>query len=100
MILHINHVQPCRSESTSGVVSTLLSLVEAGEIDPNKLGHLNVHIDWLQYKSNFREPVSIRRVVKDGDLLPLADLAVDLRQIQPDTMRAALQEALNGAGPD
>jgi len=100
MILHINHVQPGRSESTSGVVSTLLSLLEAGEIDPNTLGHLNVHIDWVQYKSNFREPVSIRRVVRDEELLPLADIAVDLRQMQPETIRTALSEALNGAGPD
>src|SRR4029434_9999231 len=100
MILHINHVQPGRSESTSGVVSTLLSLLEAGDIDPNTLGHLNVHIDWVQYKSNFREPVSIRRVVRDDELLPLADIAVDLRQMQPETIRKALSEALNGAGPD
>ena len=100
MILHINHVQPGRSESTSGVVSTLLSLLEAGDIDPNTLGHLNVHIDWVQYKSNFREPVSIRRVVRDEELLPLADIAVDLRQMQPETIRKALSEALNGAGPD
>jgi hypothetical protein len=100
MILHINHVQPGRAESTSGVVSTLLSLLEAGEIDPNTLGHLNVHIDWVQYKTNFREPVSIRRVMKDDELLPLADIAVDLRQIQPDTLRSSLSQALNGAGPD
>jgi hypothetical protein len=100
MILHINHVQPGRSESTSGVVSTLLSLLEAGEIDPNTLGHLNVHIDWVQYKSNFREPVTIRRVVRDDELLPLADIAVDLRQMQPESIRTALSEALNGAGPD
>lgn len=100
MILHINHVQPGRSESTSGVVSTLLSLLEAGDIDPNTLGHLNVHIDWLQYKSNFREPVSIRRVLKDEELLPLSEIAVDLRQIQPETIRKSLSEALNGAGPD
>ena len=100
MILHINHVQPGRAESTSGVVSTLLSLLEAGEIDPNTLGHLNVHIDWVQYKSNFREPVSIRRVVRDDEFLPLADIAVDLRQIQPETLRTSLSQALNGAGPD
>jgi hypothetical protein len=100
MILHINHVQPGRAESTSGVVSTLLSLLEAGDIDPNTLGHLNVHIDWVQYKSNFREPVSIRRVLKDEELLPLADIAVDLRQIQPEMLRKSLSEALNGAGPD
>lgn len=100
MILHINHVQPGRSESTSGVVSTLLSLLEEGHIDPSTLGHLNVHIDWLQYKANFREPVSIRRVVRDGELLPLSEIAVDLRQTQPDTIRQSLSEALNGAGPD
>jgi len=100
MILHINHVQPGRAESTSGVVSTLLSLLEAGDIDPNTLGHLNVHIDWVQYKSNFREPVSIRRVLKDEELLPLADIAVDLRQLQPEMLRKSLSEALNGAGPD
>ena len=100
MILHINHVQPGRAESTSGVVSTLLSLLEEGHIDPNALGHLNVHIDWLQYKANFREPVSIRRTIKDDELLPLAEIAVDLRQIQPDTLRQALSEALNGTAPD
>src|SRR6185436_10701658 len=100
MILHINHVQPGRSESTSGVVSTLLSLLEAGDIYPNTLGHLNVHIDWLQYKSNFREPVSIRRVLKDDELLPLSEIAIDLRQMQPETIRKSLSEALNGAGPD
>lgn len=100
MILHINHVQPGRSESTSGVVSTLLSLLEEGHIDPNTLGHLNVHIDWLQYKANFREPVSIRRVLKDEELLPLSEIAVDLRQIQPGMLRQSLSEALNGAGPD
>jgi len=39
MILHINHVQPGRSESTSGVVSTLLSLLEAGASsdDPSRV---------------------------------------------------------------
>jgi hypothetical protein len=100
MILHINHVQPGRSESTSSVVSTLLSLLEAGDIDPNTLGHLNVHIDWLQYKSNFREPVSIRRVLKDDELLPLSEIAVDLRQVRPETIRRSLSEALNGSGPD
>jgi hypothetical protein len=38
--------------------------------------------------------------VKDEELLPLADIAVDLRQIKQESMRTALSEALNGAGPD
>lgn len=100
MIVHINHVQPGRAQSTSEVVSTLLTLLEEGHVDPNTLGHLNVHIDWLQYKANFREPVSIRRVVSDEELLRLSEIAVDLRQIQPATLRHSLSEALNGAGPD
>jgi hypothetical protein len=38
--------------------------------------------------------------MKDDDLLPLAEIAVDLRQIHPETLRQSLSEALNGAGPD
>jgi hypothetical protein len=100
MILHINHVQPGRAESTSGVVSTLLSLLEEGcHVDPEILGHLNVHIDWVQYKTNFREPISVRHVLKPDGQTPATEIAVDLRQIKKETLRDALAGALNGAGP-
>jgi hypothetical protein len=99
MILHINHVQPGRAEATSSVVSTLLSLLEQGHVEPSVLSHMNVHIDWVQYKTNFREPILLRRVVQGEELLPLTEIAVDLRQVKPETFRADLAAVLNGAGP-
>lgn len=100
MILHINHVQPGRADSTSGVVSTLLTLLEEGHVDPVTLGHLNVHVDWVQYKTNFRHPVAIRRVMRGDEVLPLAEIAVDLRQVRSDSLRPALADALSGAVPN
>jgi hypothetical protein len=97
MIVHINHVQPGRAVLTSGVVSTLLSLLENGEIDAAILGHLNVHLDWVQYKTNFREPVIVRRATKSEGLLPMVELAVDLRQVHQETLRDELAEALDAA---
>src|SRR5687767_9774362 len=99
MIVHINHVQPGRAESTSSVVSTLLTLLEQGHVAPDILNHLNVHIDWVQYKTNFREPIVMRRAIKDEDVLPLTEIAVDLRQVKQETFREALAVALNGTGP-
>ena len=100
MILHVNHIQPGRAKIASGVVSTLLSLVEEGGIDPDVLGHLDVHLDWVQYKTSFREAVTLRRVTKDERPLPLVELAVDLRQAGQDTLRASIAEALRAAAPD
>jgi len=97
MILHINHVPPGRAGLASGVVTTLLSLSEAGEIDPKLLGRLNVHLDWIQYKTNFREAVALRRATKADRTLPLVELAIDLRQVQQDALRTALAETLSAA---
>jgi hypothetical protein len=99
MILHINHVQPGRAESTSKVVSTLLTLLEQGHVEPEVLAHLNVHIDWVQYKTNFREPIVLRRAISGDEPLPLTEIAVDLRQVKPETFRDELAAALNGASP-
>jgi hypothetical protein len=100
MILHVNHIQPGRAKVASGVVSELLSLVEEGAIDPTVLGHLDVHLDWVQYKTNFREAVTLRRATKDERLLPLVELAVDLRQVCADTLRESITGALIQAAPD
>ena len=99
MILHINHVQPGRAEATSAVAATLLTLLEQGHVEPDVLSHMNVHIDWVQYKTNFREPILLRRAVRGEEPLPLTEIAVDLRQVNQETFRQDLAVALNGAGP-
>ena len=63
MILHVNHVRPGHASLAGNVVATLLSLLEDGRIDPTVLQHLNVHLDWIQYKTNFREPVTLRKAM-------------------------------------
>src|SRR5262245_8702719 len=100
MILHINHIQPGRANLAGDVVTKLLSVVEESHIDPSVLSHLDVHFDWIQYKTNFREPVCLRRTTKDGDVLPLVELAVDLRQAGNSELRESLVDALRAAGPD
>jgi len=99
MILHVNHIQRGRAKVASEVVSTLLSLVEEDGIDPDVLSHLDVHLDWVQYKSNFREAVSLRRTIKDERPLPLVELAVDLRQVGQDTLRNSFAQVLSTPDP-
>ena len=64
MIIHVNHMGPGGTGPASvdaraaEVVRTLLGLVAAGHGDPRLLPSLRVHLDWIQYRANFREPVT------------------------------------------
>ena len=58
MILHVNHLQPGQAGRAGQVLATLLDLVERGRVDARLLPGLRVHLDWIQYRSNFREPVT------------------------------------------
>lgn len=105
MILHVNHTAPGDSgpavlgERAAEVVRTLLGLVAEGAIEPHLLPGLRVHLDWIQYRANFREPVTLRRAADArGGPLALAEVAVDLRRLDPATLRAALARALGGVG--
>src|SRR5438552_2762563 len=93
MIVHINHRQPERAILTGEVLSTLMSL-EGAESEWPVNGDVSVHLDWVQYKSNFREPVMIRRAIRADEYLPTTELAIDLRQVQPETVRGQVCQAL------
>ena len=95
MILHINYLPQERRAAAGDLMATLFGLLEEGRVDPNLLSHLRVHLDWIQYKANFREPVTVRRATDgQGGPLPLAELAVDLRQAEPARLRDDLARAL------
>lgn len=102
MILHINHIQPDRTALAGNVVSTLISIAGEGQIQPRVLESLNVHLDWVQYKTNFREAVTLRRATRGEELLPWIEVGVDLRQVRPETLRedfvSALQDAADVSG--
>ena len=103
MILHVNHTSPGArlASSASELVGTLLALVEEGRADARLLPTLRVHVDWIQYRANFREPVTVRRAADSrGEPVPLAEIAVDLRQAEPGSFRDALARALVALGPE
>jgi hypothetical protein len=103
MIIHVNHTEPGGTGPGSvdaraaDVVRALLGLVAAGHGDPRLLPSLRVHLDWIQYRANFREPVLVRRTAdRSGGPLALAELAVDLRRVDPASLGQALAQALDG----
>jgi hypothetical protein len=93
------------AELTSRVTASVTTLVDRSGLDPEVASSLRVHLDWLQYKSCFRDPVIVRRAVDHQDRVrPLAEIAVDLRQLEParlpDQLAAAVQALRNGHRAD
>jgi hypothetical protein len=80
----------------SGLVTgSMMSMVEDGVLDPKLAPSLRVHLDWIQYKTNFRDPVMVRRTADGwGRLMPLAEIAVDLRQADAGRLPGELAEAV------
>lgn len=101
MIVHINHLQRGEATAAGGLVATLLGLLEEGRADPRLLPHLRVHLDWIQYRKNFREAMTVRRAIDTrGEPLSLAEVAVDLRQVRAETLREDLARALSAASAE
>ena len=110
MILHFNHVSRGKSAKslsnvTGLVAGSLTTLAEEGAVDAKLLPTLRVHLDWIHYKANFREPVMIRRAMKpNGEPGTLAEIAIDLRQADPARLPLQLKDALQavraGSSPD
>jgi hypothetical protein len=101
VILHVNHLQEGQAARAGEVVTALLTLVEQGRVDARFLPGLRVHLDWIQYRSNFREPVTVRRASDlAGTPLALAEVGVDLRRIEPAGLTEALDRALRTIGPE
>jgi hypothetical protein len=110
VIVHINHIAPS-SKVRSGerspqsalaglVTGSMMSLVETGILDPGLAPSLRVHLDWIQYKTNFREPVAVRRTAdSQGRFLPLAEIAVDLRQADATRLPEDLARAVRSLSP-
>src|SRR5919106_254859 len=100
MIVHLNFLPGAGATEASSIVSALFGLLDqGGRIEPELLPHLRVHLDWLQYKGNFREPVSVRRGAgAAGEPLALAEVAIDVRQARPERLGEHLAAALTPAG--
>jgi hypothetical protein len=98
MNVHVNHVEAGRAARVTEVVACLLGLFETGKAPAGLLDDLEVFLDWVQYRTHFREAVTLRRCLREGALLAPVELGVDLRQVDPATLGAALFEAIEEAG--
>src|SRR5512138_1819144 len=111
VIVHINHISQSKkpkgdqrspqSEIARLVAGSLMSLVEEGVLDARIAPSLRVHLDWIQYKTNFRDPVIVRRTTDaNGRSLPLAEVAIDLRQCQAAMLPQQLADAARLVSPN
>jgi hypothetical protein len=101
MILQFNHLQRKSAAATSqDVIDALYGLLEEGHIEQSQFARLRIHLDWIQYRQNFREPVTIMRTAQDsGEAATLMDIHIDTRQISPGELRGKLLEAMLRADP-
>jgi hypothetical protein len=101
VILHVNHLEKGLAQRGSQMVAALLALVEQGALDVRLLSGLRVHLDWIQYRANFRDAVVVRRATDArGEVLALAEIAVDLRQADPAQFAEELGRALGAIAAD
>jgi len=96
MNLQLNHLNSKAAAITPVVVEALHKLVEDGHIDPAQFASLQVQLDWVQYKQNFREVVSASR----GARSPAIDMRIDTRQVTPENLRPEMLRALAAADPE
>jgi hypothetical protein len=104
MILQLNHLQEkSAGVTTHEIVDALYALLEQGYIEEDQFAHLRVHLDWIQYRQNFRESVmaiwsdTVRR-----EHALARELHIDVRQSTPGTLRSRIQQVMgeNSAGSE
>ena len=109
MIVHINHISQSKKggkksqlgELASLVTGSLVDLVEGGQLDARIAPSLRIHLDWIQYKTNFRDPVIVRRTTDShGKALALAEVAIDLRQCNAAELPLQLERAARQVNPN
>lgn len=97
MILQVNHLNSkAAAATTPHIVEALNGLVEDGHIDAAQFASLQVQLDWVQYKHNFREVVSVSRATraKDEPLPPRMDMRIDTRQVTPENLLPEMLRAM------
>lgn len=97
MILQINHLQKSAAAGAAhDVIEELLALVEVGQLEPAEFARLRVQLDWIQYRSNFREPLmAVRRGSFARESALGVDLHVNTRQIGQESLRNDILGALS-----
>src|SRR5438094_8876262 len=100
MILKLNHPNAKATATTQDLIESIYGLVADGQIDMGQFARLQIELDWIQYKHNFRERVAATYGNSRFDEpAPVMDVHVDARQVVPECLRSDLLTALK-ASPD
>jgi hypothetical protein len=84
MILNLNHLHAkSAAGNAQSVVETMYGLLEEGLIDQSRFARLRIQLDWVQYKQNFREVVSVVECRNQWGEQAIMDIHVDTRQVVP-----------------
>src|SRR5208337_5389522 len=96
MILKLNHLHGKSAVvSAQDVIGTLYSLLEEGHIDQNQFARLQIELDWIQYRNNFREVVMTTSAYPTQDQhVSIMDVHIDSRQAVPGCLREELLRAI------
>jgi hypothetical protein len=102
MILYLNHVRrDAAAATTNEVIATLLAMLEEGQLEPAQFARLRIHLDWIQYRQNFREAVMLTQTSSEREgQAPVIELRIDSRQVAAGTFREAVQLAFNATHPE
>jgi hypothetical protein len=101
MILQINHQQKNPAAvAAHDLIETLFTLVEEGHLEQSQLARLRIHLDWIQYRNSFREPVMVVPCgsSRDGEAA-LLDVHINTRQIVSESLRTDILRAILRAAP-
>ncbi len=85
MILNLNHLHG-KSVATNAHErggKTMYALLEEGLIEQSQFARLRIQLDWIQYKQNFREVVSVVECRNEWGEQSIMDIHVDTRQVVP-----------------
>jgi hypothetical protein len=98
MILHLNHTRrESAAATTTEVVNAVLALLAEKDMEPAQFARLQIYLDWLQYRQNFREPVTVTLPPGDrGSRFP-SEIRIDSRQVESGAFREALRKAICSA---
>ena len=99
MNLQLNHLNSKAAGITPMVVEALNQLVEEGQIDRGQFANLQVQLDWVQYKTNFREVVAVSRIGREGAENPVLQMRIDTRQVTPENLRPEMLRAMSVLDP-
>jgi hypothetical protein len=95
MILNLNHLHiKSAAANAQAVVETLYALLEERLIEQSQFARLRIQLDWIQYKQNFREVVSVAESRDELGEQTLMDIHVDTRQVVAGCLRKEILRSM------